>query len=37
MAASCPDGEMVEIGTSAGYSSLWISLAISAGPEVEDV
>ncbi|MEJ6950507.1 O-methyltransferase [Natronospora cellulosivora (SeqCode)] len=27
MAANCPEGEFVEIGTSAGYSSLWISLA----------
>jgi predicted O-methyltransferase YrrM len=29
LAANCPDhGEFVEIGTSAGYSSLWISLAL---------
>ena len=29
LAAACPDGgEFVEIGTSAGYSSLWISLAL---------
>jgi caffeoyl-CoA O-methyltransferase len=28
MAANCPRGDFVEIGTSAGYSSLWISLAL---------
>jgi caffeoyl-CoA O-methyltransferase len=29
LAANCPEhGEFVEIGTSAGYSSLWISLAV---------
>lgn len=28
LAANCPDGQFVEIGTSAGYSSLWISLAL---------
>lgn len=29
LAANCPDhGEFIEIGTSAGYSSLWISLAL---------
>ncbi len=27
MAASTPSGSMIEIGTSAGYSSLWLSLA----------
>lgn len=27
LAASSPEGEWVEIGTSAGYSALWISLA----------
>jgi len=27
IAASAPDGEWLEIGTSAGYSTLWISLA----------
>jgi caffeoyl-CoA O-methyltransferase len=27
LAASAPKGEFIEIGTSAGYSSLWISLA----------
>jgi len=27
MAASTPPGSMIEIGTSAGYSSLWLSLA----------
>jgi caffeoyl-CoA O-methyltransferase len=29
LAANCPDGEFIEIGTSAGYSSLWISLALA--------
>jgi caffeoyl-CoA O-methyltransferase len=29
LAANCPDGgDFIEIGTSAGYSSLWISLAL---------
>jgi caffeoyl-CoA O-methyltransferase len=28
MAASAPEGTMLEIGTSAGYSALWISLAL---------
>jgi len=28
LAANCPEGQFVEIGTSAGYSSLWISLAL---------
>lgn len=29
LAAACPDaGDFIEIGTSAGYSSLWISLAL---------
>ena len=28
LAANCPDGEFMEIGTSAGYSSLWISLVL---------
>ncbi len=28
MAASAPQGEFLEIGTSAGYSALWISLAL---------
>lgn len=28
LAAGCPEGEFVEIGTSAGYSALWISLAL---------
>lgn len=28
MAASAPEGNFVEIGTSAGYSALWISLAL---------
>jgi caffeoyl-CoA O-methyltransferase len=27
MAANCPQGNFVEIGTSAGYSTMWISLA----------
>ncbi len=30
-AASCPDGEYIEVGTSAGYSSLWISLGLRNG------
>lgn len=30
MAASAPDGRMIEIGTSAGYSTLWLSLACRA-------
>ncbi len=28
MAASAPEGKFIEIGTSAGYSALWISLAL---------
>ena len=28
MAASAPEGSLIEIGTSAGYSALWISLAL---------
>jgi len=28
LAANCPDGEFIEIGTSAGYSSLGLSLAL---------
>lgn len=27
IAANCPEGDFVEIGTSAGYSTMWISLA----------
>lgn len=27
IASNCPEGEFVEIGTSAGYSAMWISLA----------
>jgi caffeoyl-CoA O-methyltransferase len=27
MAASAPEGDFIEIGTSAGYSTLWLSLA----------
>lgn len=27
LAANCPQGDFIEIGTSAGYSTLWISLA----------
>ncbi|MCL5034779.1 MAG: class I SAM-dependent methyltransferase [Bacteroidetes bacterium] len=27
IASNCPQGEFIEIGTSAGYSTLWISLA----------
>lgn len=30
LAASAPDGEYVEIGTSAGYSTLWLALACQA-------
>jgi len=30
MAATAPDGDLIEIGTSAGYSALWISLACRA-------
>jgi len=30
LAASAPDGEFLEIGTSAGYSTMWISLACRA-------
>lgn len=30
LAASAPEGEVIEIGTSAGYSSLWLSLACQA-------
>jgi len=32
MAASAPEGSVIEIGTSAGYSSLWIFLALEGGP-----
>lgn len=28
LAANCPDGNFIEIGTSAGYSALWLSLAV---------
>ncbi len=31
IASNCPSGELIEIGTSAGYSSLWLSLACMAG------
>ena len=27
LASNCPDGNFIEIGTSAGYSTMWISLA----------
>ncbi|MBN1698125.1 MAG: class I SAM-dependent methyltransferase [Spirochaetales bacterium] len=27
IAANCPPGQLIEIGTSAGYSTMWISLA----------
>ena len=27
LAANCPEGNIVEIGTSAGYSTMWLSLA----------
>lgn len=30
MAAAAPEGAMIEIGTSAGYSTLWLSLACRA-------
>jgi predicted O-methyltransferase YrrM len=30
MVASSPDGEIIEIGSSAGYSTLWLSLACKA-------
>ncbi len=30
MAAGAPEGEMIEVGTSAGYSTLWLSLACRA-------
>lgn len=30
LAASAPSGEIVEIGTSAGYSTMWLSLACQA-------
>lgn len=30
LAASAPEGKMIEIGTSAGYSALWLSLAARA-------
>jgi predicted O-methyltransferase YrrM len=35
VAASSPQGEMLEIGTSAGYSALWISLALRNRQVVE--
>ncbi len=33
MAASAPKGEFLEIGTSAGYSALWISIALQERSE----
>ena len=27
IASTCPEGEFIEVGTSAGYSTMWISLA----------
>ncbi|MDX1414380.1 MAG: class I SAM-dependent methyltransferase [Candidatus Promineifilaceae bacterium] len=30
MAAAAPEGELIEIGTSAGYSTLWLALACRA-------
>ncbi|MEJ2663562.1 MAG: class I SAM-dependent methyltransferase [Spirochaetia bacterium] len=27
LAANCPPGQLVEIGTSAGYSTMWLALA----------
>ncbi len=35
LAANCPAGEYIEIGTSAGYSSLWISLALKSGVKLK--
>jgi caffeoyl-CoA O-methyltransferase len=31
LAAGAPEGEIIEIGTSAGYSTLWLALACEAG------
>ena len=31
LASNCPNGQFIEIGTSAGYSSLWISMALKKG------
>ena len=28
LAANCPSGDFIEIGTSAGYSTMWLSLAV---------
>jgi caffeoyl-CoA O-methyltransferase len=33
LAANCPAGNFIEIGTSAGYSSMWISLALQGRAE----
>ena len=33
LAACCPEGNFIEIGTSAGYSSMWISLGLGQRPE----
>jgi len=30
LAANCPPGDFIEIGTSAGYSTMWLSLAAKA-------
>src|SRR5512133_508239 len=30
LAAAAPDGDMIEIGTSAGYSTLWLAMACRA-------
>lgn len=34
LAANCPEGEFIEIGTSAGYSTMWISLALKNRNEI---
>jgi predicted O-methyltransferase YrrM len=31
LAAGAPEGDLIEIGTSAGYSALWLALAAAAG------
>ncbi len=31
LASNCPEGDFVEIGTSAGYSALWIQLGLNSG------
>ncbi len=34
IAAGTPPGEVIEVGTSAGYSTLWLSLACRAGGQI---